>query len=208
MNYQARNSVINKLEEMGYFKYVPQQETKYVRNLAYKSLENDILADSSNIPDDDSERHPDYRLYSADNENLAEEGIGLVIQKMKYVLEKEGVHLETIEDDYTRDDTKGDKYNVVINGTPYQIFTKEMTAEITASGEFWTIALRRLLEIVNELLEKAGSSERLFGLSGGNDGMVIFLTNNMYEYIKKCGYFKMKNYWGEIWLPYPPDNLL
>jgi hypothetical protein len=44
-----------------------------------------------------------------------------------------------------------------------------------------------LVEIVDGLLETAGSSERLFAVYGGNDGRVILLTEEMQDYIESIG---------------------
>ena len=53
----------------------------------------------------------DLRSYPADNEDLAEGQVGAAILLMKPVLEKEGVRLKSVVDDF------GDeKYQIVMNG--------------------------------------------------------------------------------------------
>jgi len=69
-------------------------------------------------------------------------------------------------------------------------------------GEGWVLALKRLLEIVNGLLEQAGSSERLYGIYGGNDGRVILLTPEMRDYIESLG-----DVFDSGWMPYPVEQL-
>jgi hypothetical protein len=118
----------------------------------------------------------DLRGYPADNENLVEGDVGRTILLMRPVMEREGVNLDTVVDDF------GDeKYDVVINGRRHLIY------EGDGGDDSWTLALKRLLEIVNGLLEQAGSSERLFAIYGGNDGRVILLTPEMHEYIESIG---------------------
>ncbi len=68
-------------------------------------------------------------------------------------------------------------YKVVVNGTNYLVYDlNENTVE-----EIWTLAFRRIIEIVNSLLIQAGSNERLFGIDGGNDARAILLTDSMYK---------------------------
>ena len=59
------------------------------------------------------------------------------------------------------------------------------------------MALTRLLEIVNEQLEAAGSDERLYGSYSGNDGRAILLTPEMHAYIVSIG--DVPDY---RWMPY------
>jgi hypothetical protein len=53
-----------------------------------------------------------------------------------------------------------------------------------------------LVEIVNSLLEDAGSDEQLFGIYGGNDGRVIFLTPEMHRLLRENS-----DIFDERWMP-------
>ena len=112
---------------------------------------------------------------------------------MKLVLEREGVKLDTVVDDFS-----DHKYEVVINGQRHLIYD----GEALASANIWSVALKRLLEIVSGLLEQAGSSERLYGLYGGNDGRVILLTAEMADYIESLG-----DVLDSGWMPYSVQRL-
>jgi len=62
--------------------------------------------------------------------------------------------------------------------------------------------MKRLLEIVNGLLEEAGAGERLCGIYGGNDGQVSLLTPQMYDYIESLG-----DVFDSGWMPYPVESV-
>ena len=79
------------------------------------------------------------------------------------------------------DDFGDKKYEVVINGKPQLIY------EGDGGDDSWPLALKRLLEITNGLLEEAGSGERLYFSYSGNDGRVVLLTPEMQDYIESIG---------------------
>jgi hypothetical protein len=79
------------------------------------------------------------------------------------------------------DEFGDEKYQVVINGQPHLIY------EGDGGDDSWTLSLKRLLEIVNGLLDEAGSAERLYAIYGGNDGRVILLAPDMLVYIESIG---------------------
>ena len=55
---------------------------------------------------------------------------------------------------------------------------------------------------MNQLLEDAGSSERLYGSYTGNDGRVILLTPEMRAYIQSIG-----DVLDHRWMPYPAEEV-
>ncbi|WP_145944187.1 hypothetical protein [Fuerstiella marisgermanici] len=137
----------------------------------------------------------DKRSYPADAENLAEGDVGKCLRGMRAILSTEGVSLNAVEDRFT-DSHK--RYEVWINGTPHLIYDlNEISME-----EIWGEAFRRLIQIVNLFLEEAGSNERLFGIAGGNDGRVIFLTPTMHELLVEKG-----DIFDERWTPVTGDDL-
>jgi hypothetical protein len=133
------------------------------------------------------------RTYPADSEELAEGRTGEIILLMQDVLSREGVSLHSVEDDF-----QDDRYDVVIDGRRYAIHD----TNILATWGSWTIAAKRLLDIVNGLLRTAGSSEQLYGICGGNEGRVIFLTAEMYEFVKSSGLVT-----DDREMPYPADAI-
>ena len=104
------------------------------------------------------------RIYSADAEDLAEGGVCDTIREMMPVLALEGIHIASCEDEGLYDEeTQIGTYNVVLNGHRYPILDTRM------EGHGWGAAHRRTIEITNDLLQDAGSDERLFGQASGND---------------------------------------
>ena len=73
---------------------------------------------------------------------------------MRDALAREGVSFTSIEDVFD-DDSENQAYAVVIDGRRYPIHD----TNILETWDSWTIATRRFLEIVNELLELKGSKE-------------------------------------------------
>ena len=166
--------VVDRLIGMGYLRFVPESQRADLRLQLVGTVATNYLDSEWN----EACVSADNRGYPADNEDLAEGQVGATILLMKPVLAQEGVKLDTVVDDF------GDeKYEVVINGQRHLIYD----SEALASANIWSVALKRLLEIVNGLLEEAGSSERLYGVYGGNDGRVMLLTPEMYDFIESLG---------------------
>jgi len=65
----------------------------------------------------------------------------------------------------------GDYYRVTIATRTREIWTREMDGQ-----QMWEVGMCHTFLLVNELLEDAGATERLYGMYGGNDGQAIFLT--------------------------------
>jgi len=178
---------LDRLIGMGFLKFVPDQHRADVRLQLVATATKGYLDSDWN----DDCVATDLRGYPADNEDLAEGQVGATILLMKPVLEREGVKLDTVLDEC------GDEmYEVVINGQRHLIY------EGDGGEDSWTLALKRLLEIVNGLLEQAGSAERLYGMYAGNDGRVVLLTEAMYDYIESLG-----DVFDSSWMPYSVGQL-
>ena len=180
MTTEKIEATINKLQELGYYKFVPEGAIDQAKENTRKALAKNILVSDYDYDKFAPEKHIlaslDRRLYAADAETLAEQGVKELLENMQDVLEKEGVNLGQIEENFNISGS----YTIDINGEQFVIYSKEEEK----NGEIWSLATKRTLELVNKLLEQAGSQERLYGISGGNDGQVIFLTPEIYEYTK------------------------
>lgn len=182
-------AAVERLIEMGYLKYVPAPEIPDVRKELVKRL------GRGNLNPGWGERGwRDRRIYLADHEELAEGHIGELPMEMKDVLEREGVRIESVEDLH-RDDLG---YKVIINGETYDIFD----ASIWEYSFGWGVAAKRALEIVNDLLSGAGSEERLYGIYGGNDGLVILLNSEIFDFLKSETVDV-----DPRWMPYSPEEM-
>ncbi|APZ93297.1 hypothetical protein Fuma_02914 [Fuerstiella marisgermanici] len=182
---------VSQLIQLGFLKYLPETAHDVVRAQLIESVRNNYLDSEW----DDECVSADKRSYPADAENLAEGDVGKCLRGMRAILSTEGVSLNAVEDRFT-DSHK--RYEVWINGTPHLIYDlNEISME-----EIWGEAFRRLIQIVNLFLEEAGSNERLFGIAGGNDGRVIFLTPTMHELLVEKG-----DIFDERWTPVTGDDL-
>lgn len=150
-----------------YLKYVPEFDREKVK------LELLATADHGIVESDWGEHgiSHDRRIYPADHEELAEGKIGNYLMLMKDSLAQEGVSLESIVDDFHHD-----HYDLVVNGERFKVYARPIK-------DSWAISVKRFLEIVNELLHRVKSNERLFCIYGGNDGRVILLTKEMHQYL-------------------------
>ena len=70
--------------------------------------------------------------------------------------------------------------NEVFRKHTYLLFD---TSRVRPDLDTWGLAHKRLVEILNELLEKAGSRERAFGVASHNDASVMLLTAEMYGHL-------------------------
>lgn len=114
------------------------------------------------------------RLFHADAEGLAE-GFALTFLKEEVgpLLNKLGCPVEG-----AADSPESDTYAIEIDGRHYPILDDR------ESDESWTEASDNVLALLNDLLKRAGSAERAFGLYGGEDLHVVFLSLELYARIR------------------------
>jgi hypothetical protein len=181
--------VIDRLVDMGFLKFVAESRRSEVRAQLIEAAQKRRLDSDW----DDDEISADRRSYPARSADLAKGGIGKAILLMKDVLKTEGLTLESVRDDF------GDeRYQVVINGTPHLIY--EVGGETTRENQ--AESRKRLLTIMNQLLEQAGSTEQLYGLNRGTDGRVILLTPEMRYYLRS-----ISDMFDYLWVPYSAEEI-
>ncbi len=148
------------LAELGFFDYASPDHAASVREA--------IRADGwSGIFTDDS------RLFFADSEDLAEGGVQSFLSEVSDFLDGQGVRIDSVSSTY-----EYVAYRVRINGVEHVIWDEsDVSRSDRDPGWLWGIASYRTLELVNRMLSDAGSSERAYGISGGNDFLVMFVTN-------------------------------
>jgi hypothetical protein len=182
----THEAALQRLIDMGYLKYVPGPEREAVRQQLLSSMKHGIIESDWGEDCVASDR----RGYPADNEELAEGRIGEFLLLMKDVLAQEGVRLESVEDEF-----QDEHYDVLVNGERFRIYGRP-------DENCWAVSLKRFLEIVNGLLQRAGSKERLFGIYGGNDGRAVLLTEEMHQYLHSLSWIDRK------WMPYKPQAVI
>ena len=170
--------VVQKLESLGYFKYA--QSTKVAelkKTLAEGYAAHGALVTTYEMPKYQS---ADYRLYGLDGETLYEEGgFRSYLSDMDRTFKKLNVNLkvENEIEEYTQ--SGGLNHIIWVNGKEYVIFRNDK-----GSDNSWGVAAKRYAEMVNDILSRSKSPERLYLMSGGNDGEAVFLTQEQYHYIK------------------------
>ena len=183
-------AMADRLIELGYLKYLPPAEHELARSEMIEALRDGCVDTKWRNRHGDAR---DRRGYSADAEDLAEGQVGATILRMAPVLRAEGVTIDRAVDLFDDDD---DGYHLEIDGTVHVIFTR------TDQGQNgWMLATRRLLEIVDAMLIRAGSAERLYGVYGAHDGRVVLLTCEMHAYLRSLGDSICRK-----WMPSPPTN--
>jgi hypothetical protein len=182
-------TAVDRLIGMGYLKYVPPCFAAAIRDQLINTMRRGYLESTW----DDECVSKDRRNYPADSEDLAEGCLGEFLWLLKDVLHEEGVRLQAVQDD-----PQDDRYEVLVNGRRHLIYD----ADTLENGNIWGVAAKRFLEIVNDLLKQASSKERLYGIYGGNDGRVILLTEEMYEFLHAP---ELKI--DPQWMPYPPEAI-
>lgn len=130
------------------------------------------------IWDDDSPTPKDYRYYFCDNETLFEEGgFTEILNDLKPTFDKIGLTIKITAHYEVWDKTnKWLNHTISINGTKYIVFKN-----FPERG--WGEAVQRLVEILNTELTKQNKEDRVYPVSGGNDGRIIFLSDEQFNYI-------------------------
>jgi hypothetical protein len=166
----------NRLQELGYFKYA---NTNEVDTLHKNMIEGyDPTNELVSIWDDHSMTPKDYRYYFCDGEELYEEGgLTSMLKILQPTFNKIGLTINVTDHYEVWDNNKKWlNHTITINGKKYVVFKnfKEMG---------WGEAAQRLAEILNEELDKQHKEERVYLVSGANDGRIIFLTDQQFSYI-------------------------
>jgi hypothetical protein len=159
--------LLDDLERMGFYKYSPDDKIDGLKRTALKTGNIYGYGDATK------------RYYAADSESLTECGVNRFLQRTEAFLVSQGVIIRAIENecDYP------EKYSIVVDGVRFQLFSP---AE-SASADLWDLVTKRSFAMINYLLERAGSPERLYQLYTGNDTSGVFLTEEMYQQILLSG---------------------
>ena len=112
-----------------------------------------------------------------DGEELYEEG-GLIyyLDEVKPTFEKLGLTLKYANEKVEISDTNL-KHTIELNGREYIAYTGEYNDLI------WGYAAYNFALMLNEELKIQNSLERVYLISGGNDGRMVFLTEELYDFI-------------------------
>ncbi|PYF74059.1 hypothetical protein B0O44_104230 [Pedobacter nutrimenti] len=175
-NKQAAESFVNRLEQLGYFRYADAADIDLLKKDMVKNYAPD--AELTGIWDDEKEAPKEYRYYSCDGEDVYEDGgILALLNNLKPTFDK--LNFKCDVTDYFADWDSNKKWlnqGLTMNGTPYIIFKNFPRAG-------WAEAPKRIAEILNAELAKQNIKEKIYLISIDNDGRLIFLTEELYQYI-------------------------
>lgn len=166
--------IVEKLDEFGYFKYAALSDIPDIKNNLVDSLT--TLNYLSYLSFDESPYNSkDYRHYFFDGEDLFEEG-GFIwqLEAMKTLFDKMNFKIEISNHIEEWDNEKGLNHFITLNRKEYVIFKN-------FNDYGWGEAAQRFAEIINDQLEIQDKDERLYLVSGGNDGSAVYLTDKQFE---------------------------
>jgi hypothetical protein len=158
------------LIEFGFFRYLsPKQKEAIPRMLTRIKSTGYIFTPTT------------YRDYPADEESIGEGGVKTFLLEVKRILKANNVPFTRIIENPT-----SDAYKISINGEEYILCSDEEFKR--PLDEIQHTITKRLFAIINQLLRKAGSEERIYSRSGGNDHWAIFLTHELYNLLLKSDF--------------------
>jgi hypothetical protein len=189
--------VVQKLEELGYFKYTDAKRIGDLKADLIKSF--DQYKVLSTLSDYETLLPCDYRLYFCDGEALFEiGGLEEYLGYAKHAFEKRGLRLEWSNE---VSEEKGNHWDhrITVNGKEYIAFKGTMERM-----DIWGIAQLNFYRLLNDQLEIQGSDERVYPISGGEDGQYVFLTTELFDYISAT-FYQGKDFrkWD---IPYPVER--
>lgn len=159
------------MEALGFYKYTDPEQREEAKAYA--------VSDCYLFPEEV------MRSYHADEEWLSEGGIIEFLERIRPILEAEGVNLIEAGQDFG----PYQDYRIFINGEEFLIYTKEEAG----SPDLWSLSTARSFPAINLLLERAGSEERLYLEYGGNDAQAVFLTPAMQALIQESPLIDRQN---------------
>jgi hypothetical protein len=120
----------------------------------------------------------DNRFYIIDCETLFEVG-GLIqyLETVKKTFDKLNLKLK-ISDEFNNQTEKHWTHKIKLNGKEYLAYDNDF-------GENdWGISFVNFIEMLNDQLKLQHSNEQFYPISSGNDGKMVLLTKEQFEFVK------------------------
>jgi hypothetical protein len=173
LNYDP-NQIVEKLDELGYFKYAELSDIPEIKKDLIDSLTRLNYLGSVSF-DESPYNSKDYRHYHFDGEDLFEQG-GFIwqLEAMKTLFKKMNFKTEISNHIEDWDNEKGLNHFITLNGKEYVIFKN-------FNSHGWGEAAQRFADIINDQLELQDKDERLYLVNDGNDGNAVYLTDRQFE---------------------------
>jgi hypothetical protein len=162
----ADSDLVQRLDQLGFFRFAADPAAARAE---FHQGWTGIYADSG-------------RLFPADSEALTEQGIGAFLREIAGFLHKLGVPTPTVTEHV--DEERG--YRITVNGKVYVIWTDDASVD-------WGVSQVITTGLLNDILRSAGVAERAYGVNGGNDFFVIFLTPEQFGTITSAPGYSPKD---------------
>lgn len=168
--------IVSGLNRLNFFNLTDKKDLKFAKDDFEKSYD-ELSFFEGHMREDLS--FTDNRFYFIDSETLFEgEGLIQYLETVKFSFDK--LNLKLLISDEFEDQT--DKYllhKIKLNGKEYVAFNNDF-------GNYdWTIAYLNFIEMLNDQLKIQGSDEQFYPISSGNDGKIVLLTNEQFEFVKE-----------------------
>jgi hypothetical protein len=175
-------TVVSTLEKKGYFKYADKRsleelKTELIQSYNLHGVLSTVL-DEQVLLEQDISMPLCYRLYNCDQEFLYEGGFSSVFEDVGITFLKMGYPFDVTNFIESNPEEENFNQSVTINGNTYVIF--QNFSDVNG----WTEAFDSLMYILNAVLEKLGSDERVYAVGSDNDTQIIFLTESLFKYIQ------------------------
>jgi hypothetical protein len=165
----ARNEdLLAQLEALGFFRYTNPERLNPARHAVLQDGWSGIFGEGG-------------RLFAVDAEDLAEGGVAAFLEEVKPFLQRLGVAVPPLVDHITVE------YTLLAGEDQLPIWTRDdFNRDLdNEPGRIWGVSSARTVQILNQWLQKADSAERAYGVNGGNDFFVLFLTPELFSLIER-----------------------
>ncbi|MBO9584256.1 MAG: hypothetical protein J7574_08865 [Flavobacterium sp.] len=175
-NKPTGKEIVLQLNALNFFNLTDKKDLKITKDEFEKSYD-ELNFFEGHMKEDLS--FTDNRFYFIDSEALFEGG-GLIqyLETVKVSFDK--LNLKLLISDEFNDMT--DKYwlhRIKLNGKEYVAFNDNF-------GNYdWTIAYLNFIEMLNDQLKIQGSTEQFYPINSGNDGKIVLLTKEQFEFVKQ-----------------------
>lgn len=202
-------NITSDLEKLGYFSYCSPSDLEALKtNIEEDFHKSGVISSLWTDPEDSEdevESHSlEFRIFLLDGESLAENGFEEALEEIKVFFEKIKLPFE-FEVGEVEEEEDSEITPITLNGSEY-------IYEYPYDENSWALAPKFFAEMLNEELKKQNSKEKAYLISGGNEGSLIFLTDDQYNYVQTHFVPQLKKIKGretEHWrleLPLAPDE--
>ena len=163
----ANATLLEQLEQKGFFEFCSGADCSSVRREIADNGWPGIFSETG-------------RYFPADSESLTESGVGRFVESVRPFLEKQGVTIPEITERFD------EEYALVVDGEVVPVWTREeIDRELHGNqgGLTWGLSTARTVGLVNSWLAATSSKQRAYAVNGGNDLWIMFLSDDLFQFI-------------------------